>query len=76
MATDQNLRRHSIVEVVVAGRTDDVEALLLLGVSPNTSDEHKRSLVHHACRRGDRKVLALLSDYGANSEAKEYQVSR
>jgi len=76
VSADQSLRSHSIVEVVIAGRVDDIEALLLLGISPSTCDENKRSLVHHACRKGDTKVIAALSNYGANIEAQDYQVRR
>lgn len=61
--------------MVVASRLADMEELLMLGVSPATSDgELKRSLLHHACKRGDASMVALLSREGADIEAKDAQV--
>lgn len=69
------LRRRAAVEVVVAGHGKDLEALLLLGVPPSACDRVKRTLLHHACRRGDAALVAVLSQLSVDVDAQDVAVS-
>lgn len=74
MSADKELRRRAIIEAAIAQRPGDVEALLLLGVSPSCCDDVGRSLLHHACHTGDVRVLALVGALSVDVDAPDVVV--
>ena len=66
---DTELRRRAILEAVVAGRVRDVEALLMMGVSPGVADSAQRTLLHHACRRGNPRMVTLIGGHCLDVDA-------
>lgn len=56
-----------LLEMIQAGREEELKALLIAGISHNPSDKEGRTLVHEVCRCGNHHLLeALVSELGAN----------
>ena len=59
----------SLISAVHAGDLAQVQSLLKSGVPPSAADVEQRTALHHACTKGDRRIIACLIESGAKLNA-------
>ncbi|GMI03928.1 hypothetical protein TrVE_jg8211 [Triparma verrucosa] len=72
-ASDQNSQSAALFASVLRSEIENVEKLVLMGAPATCADKVGRTPLHHACRIGDRKIVAILCDYGADVDFTDSQ---
>ncbi|GMH48562.1 hypothetical protein TL16_g00319 [Triparma laevis f. inornata] len=72
-ASGQNSQSSALFASVLRSEIENVEKLLLMGAPATCADKVGRTPLHHACRIGDRKIVAILCDYGADVDFTDSQ---
>ena len=71
--SDQNSQSAALFASVLRSEIENVEKLLLGGASATCADKVGRTPLHHACRIGEKKIVAVLCDYGADVDFTDSQ---
>ena len=73
---DEHTKSAALFASVLRGEIENVEKVLLAGAVANCADKSGRTPLHHACRVGDQKIVAVLCDYGADVDSTDVQGNR